>query len=96
MSMEGAVEEYPWGHVAWKVRGKLFAIGTASEGRVTVRSTLEKQAALIMHPNIEVASHVGRFGWVTIEISDRETLDLTLSLIDESYASIASGGKRRR
>lgn len=93
MAKEGAVEEYPWGHVVWKVRGKMFAVGTENLGRLTVKSTLEKQAALVQHPSIEVASHVGRFGWVTITAEDRDTLDLALELIDESYEAVR--GKRR-
>lgn len=96
LSKEGAVEEYPWGHVVWKVRGKLFCIASENETRLTVRSTLEKQAMLIQHPKIEVASHVGRFGWVTAYADDQDTLDLALDLIDESYASLASGKARRR
>lgn len=88
LAKEGAVEEYPWGHFAWKVKRKLFAVGTENESRVTVKSTLEKQQALVLHPNIEVASHVGRFGWVTITADSQDVLDLALELIDVSYDSV--------
>ena len=95
LAKEGAVEEYPWGHVVWKVKGKIFAIGTTDEARVTVKSSLDKQAALIMHPNIEVAKYVGRFGWVTIEAVDEDTLRLTIELIDDSYGIVCGGAKPR-
>jgi predicted DNA-binding protein (MmcQ/YjbR family) len=88
LAKEGAVEEYPWDDVAWKVGGKMFACGSDQSAGLTVKSTLEKQAVLIQHPNITVAAYVGRYGWVHIAIPDEETLDLALELIDESYDQI--------
>jgi len=88
LAKDGAVEESPWGHVVWKVKGKMFAVGSENEARVTLKSNPARQSALILHPNIEAAAYVGRFGWVTVTIPDQETLDLTLELIDEAYASI--------
>jgi predicted DNA-binding protein (MmcQ/YjbR family) len=88
MAKEGAVEEYPWGHVVWKVGGKLFAIGSQGENAFTVKSTLEQQEALIQHPSICKASHVGRYGWVTITVDDEATMEIALELADESYDSV--------
>jgi predicted DNA-binding protein (MmcQ/YjbR family) len=85
----GAVEEYPWGDVAWKVRGKLFAVTGQGAAGVTVKASLEDQAVLVQHPAISIAPYVGRFGWVSIEIGDEETLALACKLIDESYAEVA-------
>ena len=103
LSKPGAIEDEPWpGDTAWKVAGKIFAMGGKSA--VTVKSTLEKQAALIMHPAITKAAYVGRFGWITIELKDKDTLDLALDLIDESYeavkpkkraAKMKTGGKKK-
>ena len=96
LSKLGAVEEYPWGDVAWKVRGKLFAVTGKDAAGVTVKPT-EDQAVLVQHPAIKIAPYVGRFGWVAIEIGDAETLALVCQLIDESYAALAgSAGKPRR
>lgn len=95
LAKEDAVEEYPWeDHAGWKVGGKLFALGGAGSNRVTLKSTPDKQAVLIQHPNIEKAAYVGRFGWVTVTVDSQETLDLTLDLIDESYDAIRP--KRRK
>jgi predicted DNA-binding protein (MmcQ/YjbR family) len=97
LAKEGAVEEYPWGHVVWKVGGKLFAIGSQGENAFTVKSTLEQQEALIQHPAICKASHVGRYGWVTITVSDESTMEIALDLADESYDSVRpkrKSGKR--
>lgn len=93
----GAVEEYPWGDVAWKVRGKLFAVTGQGAAGVTVKASLEDQAVLVQHRAIRIAPYVGRFGWVSIEIDDDETLALACKLIDESYAGVAgTGGSQRR
>ena len=89
MAFPGAVEERPWDHLGWKVKGKLFAIGGEDSNRLTVKSTLDKQAALIQLPGVERASHVGRFGWITLTIEDEAQLDLAKQLIEESYAMVA-------
>ncbi len=95
MAKEGAVEDYPWeAHVGWKVGGKLFAIGGEDSPVLTVKSTLDKQAALIQHAAIEKAAYVGRYGWVTISVTDRETMELAEDLIDESYEAVR--GKKRK
>ena len=92
LAKSGAMEDEPWpGDKAWKVGGKIFAIG--GEGAVTVKNTLERQSALIMHPAIKKAAYVGRFGWVSVEISNKETLALALDLIDESYDLVAAKKK---
>lgn len=95
LAKPGAVQDEPWpGDHAWKVGGKIFAMG--GEGKVSVKSTPDKQSVLIQHPHISVASYVGRFGWVTIEIEDAETLALTLDLVDESYDMVAAKLPNRR
>ena len=96
LSKTGAAEEYPWGHVVWKVKGKLFCIASENETRLTVKSTPEKQTMLIQHPKIEVASHVGRYGWVTVYADDQDTLDLALELVDESYAMLTAKKASRK
>jgi predicted DNA-binding protein (MmcQ/YjbR family) len=94
MHKPDVTEEYPWGDIVWKVKGKMFAAtGESGEG-VTVKSTVEKQAALVQHPDISVAAYVGRYGWVRIELNSPETLELALELIDESYDSVVPKRKR--
>ena len=84
----GAEEDHPWGENAWKVGGKGFCF-TGETGRsVTVKSTLDRQAALTQDPAITVAPYVGRYGWVTVQIDDEETMQLALELIDRSYDDV--------
>jgi predicted DNA-binding protein (MmcQ/YjbR family) len=85
LSYDGAWEDHPWDHTVFKVGKKMFAsVGDC----VTVKSTLEKQSALIMLPNVEVAAYVGRYGWVTITIETDEDVELAEELIRESYESV--------
>src|SRR5438309_11924715 len=90
MSKPDSVEDYPWGDVAWKIGGKMFACGGDGSNLVCVKSTLEKQAVLIQHPHIERASYVGRYGWVNITVADEEVWELARDLIDESYDAVKS------
>lgn len=90
----GAFEDNPWGHVAWKVgktppNGKLFVIASDDSVYVTVKATIDEQSALIQHPQISVASHVGRHGWVTVEVDSEDTYELLTELVDRSYELVA-------
>ncbi len=96
MTKDGAVEEYPWEHVGWKVGGKIFVIGGEGSNVVTLKSTPVKQAVLVQHPAICVAAYVGRYGWVKITIEDEETLDIALELVDESYDAVRKKGRKAK
>ncbi len=91
LSKPGAYEDHPWGDTVFKVqpKGKIFCTAGTQSPVISVKSTLERQAALIQDPNIEVAAYVGRYGWVTVHIPDDEMLMLALDLIDRSYEMIA-------
>lgn len=96
IAKEGATEDYPWEHHAWKVGGKAFCFGTAGSAGITVKATLDEQAALTMLPHIEVSKYVGRYGWITVSPTDEDTLDHALELIDRSYDLVrAKQGKKR-
>jgi len=93
----GATLDHPWGEFAFKVAGKIFVItGEGSPLRLTVRAKTEDQAALCTHPAIERATYVGRFGWVTVTVRNKETLRLALDLVDASYLLVAPRGKGKR
>jgi predicted DNA-binding protein (MmcQ/YjbR family) len=90
MTKPGAYEDHPWGETVYKVppKGKIFCFTGTESPVISVKSTVEKQAALVQHPNIEIAAYVGRYGWVTVHVRDEDTCDLALDLIDESYEAI--------
>jgi len=91
MAKPGATEDYPWGDIVWKVGGKMFA-GTGGDGeKLGVKSTLDKQAALIQHPDIEVAQYVGKHGWVTLRVNaGRLNWKEIAELLAGSYRLVAS------
>ena len=74
------------------VGGKLFV--SLGEESVTVKSTPDRQAVLVQDPAISVAAYVGRFGWVSVELNE-ETVDMALSLIDDSYEEVFAGLPKR-
>ena len=89
LAKAGAVEDYPWGDVVWKVNGKIFASGCDSTNEFTVKATPDEQRRLIRDRAIKVAAYVGRFGWVTVTVSDARTLKLAKTLIGRSYGAVA-------
>lgn len=89
MALPEVWEDTPWGHVVWKVGKKIFVIGDNESLRVTVKATPDEQAALILHPQIEVASHIGRHGWVTVTAEDEDTAGLLDELVERSFNYVA-------
>src|SRR5476649_1265128 len=95
LAKPGAFEDHPCGDTVFKVgpKGKIFCFCGSQSAVITVKSTIEKQAALLQHPNIEMAAYVGRHGWVTVHLRDTDMFEMGIELIDESYDMIAP--KRR-
>jgi predicted DNA-binding protein (MmcQ/YjbR family) len=94
LAKEGAFEDYPWGETVWKVKpkGKVFCFG--GETRMTVRATLDEQAALTELPGITPAHYLARHGWVSVDLTVPTNLDLAIDLIDRSYELVV--GKKKR
>ena len=83
-------ERETWGDVTFRVREKMFAItGYDAEG-VTVKATPEDQAALVAaDPRITVASYVGRYGWVSVDLTGDVDWDEVRELVLDSYRLVA-------
>ena len=93
-----AVEDHPWGETVFKVRGKVFAFLGYPESdsvAITVKVPPGDRDVLLKLPHIRTAAYVGRFGWITVYITDADTLSLALDLVDESYELIAAQKRRR-
>jgi hypothetical protein len=86
------VEEKPtWEtDVTFRVRDRIFAIGGEGAPRVSIKASLETQAELLdMDPETFAKSaYVGRFGWVTADLS-RVDPDLLTSLIRSAWRRTA-------
>lgn len=95
LAKRGAVEEYPWESVVWKVGGHIFAIGALGENAFTVKSTPADQSVVTQIPGVEAAAYVGRFGWVTVTVTDTHSLNLARLLVDLSYDMVAGRVRAR-
>jgi predicted DNA-binding protein (MmcQ/YjbR family) len=88
LSFPETYEDSPWGHPVFKVGdNKMFAAMSDGEDRVslTVKLTPEEREIALHFPHVHVARYVGRYGWVTAEVSDEETLESALEWLRESY-----------
>jgi len=91
MAMPEATERLAWeAETTWRVRDKIFAMGTAESGTVSVKATREDQAELVAsRPEAYAKSpYVGRFGWVSVALAEVEP-DEFAELLVESWRQIA-------
>ena len=87
----GAEEVYQWESQVFKVRGKVFAICSCDNPlTISLKPRRENLDAYLYHPDIDIAAYVGRYGWVTITVTSRDTANLALDLVQESYAVVSS------
>jgi len=93
----GVTEEYPWEAIVFKVKKKVFALcGTEKPLSITLKPKKENLDAYLYHPAISIASYVGRFGWVTITVENKEVAALALALVQESYDVISTQKNSRK
>ena len=88
LSFPEAYEDEPWGHPVFKVAGnRMFgAMSVDVEAvRLTVKLTPEEREMAMLLPYVSKARYVGRYGWVTAEITDDESLESALEWLRESY-----------
>jgi predicted DNA-binding protein (MmcQ/YjbR family) len=88
LSFPETYEDSPWGHPVFKVGdNKMFAAMSDGETSVslTVKLTPEEREIALHMPNVDVARYVGRYGWVTVQVTDDESLENALEWLRESY-----------
>jgi predicted DNA-binding protein (MmcQ/YjbR family) len=81
-------EDEPWGHPVFKVGdNRMFASMWVEDGAVhlTVKLTAEEREIAYLLPYVRRARYVGRYGWVTAEVTDDESLEAALEWLRESY-----------
>jgi predicted DNA-binding protein (MmcQ/YjbR family) len=93
MSLPEAVEEFPWGHRAIKVRKKtfLFLAVDRSELSLSVKLPRSGSVALSLPFASPTAYGLGKSGWITarFEKGKRPPMGLLEEWIEESYRAIA-------
>src|ERR1700682_3650320 len=90
-------EDTPWGHPAFKVRGKAFIFMSGHEkdrpGVVTLSVKLPHSRDLALDTGHAEPTHygLGKHGWVTLTITTKNSLPLAVvtAWIYESYRAIA-------
>lgn len=88
LSLPETYEDEPWGHPVFKVgENRMFASMSEEEGRVllTVKLTAEEREIAHLLPFVSRARYVGRYGWITAEVTDEDSLEAALEWIRESY-----------
>jgi predicted DNA-binding protein (MmcQ/YjbR family) len=88
LSLPQTYEDSPWGHPVFKVGdNKMFASMSNADDplSLTVKLTSEEREIALELPYVRVAAYVGRYGWVTAEVGDEESLENALEWLRESY-----------
>jgi predicted DNA-binding protein (MmcQ/YjbR family) len=88
LSWPEAYEDSPWGHPVFKVAAnRMFASMNVDDEavRLTVKLTAEEREIAELLPFVHRAKYVGRYGWVTAEVTDEESLEAALEWLRESY-----------
>lgn len=87
-----AVEDFPWGHTALKVRGKTFAwLGEEDGFSMTVKLPISRDFAELFDFAAPAGYGLGKSGWISCRFAPGEALDLDLmrSWLAESYRAVA-------
>ena len=88
LSLPETYEDSPWGHPVFKVgNNKMFAAISNVEDplTVTMKVTPEEREIALSLPYVRVAAYVGRYGWITAEVTDEESCENALEWLRESY-----------
>lgn len=88
LSLPEAYEDEPWGHPVFKVAdNRMFGSMRVEAGSVqlTVKLTAEEREVAHLLAFVRTARYVGRYGWVTAEVTDEESLAAGLEWLRESY-----------
>jgi predicted DNA-binding protein (MmcQ/YjbR family) len=86
------VEENPWGHRAFKVKGKTFLFLGADGAGLSFSLKLPHTGVAALELEFTEPTHygLGRSGWVTASFPDAKVpLELVREWLDESYVAIA-------
>jgi hypothetical protein len=71
LALPEAEEIETWGEMTYRVRGRIFAMGSPDGDAVSIKASIDDQAGLIaMDPKTFSASaYTGRFGWVSVRLA---------------------------
>jgi len=88
-----AVEDFPWGHTALKVRGKTFVWLDQTDGvfSLTVKLPVSRDFAEVFDFASPAGYGLGKSGWISCRFAPGEApdLDLMKRWLAESYRAVA-------
>lgn len=87
-----AVEDFPWGHTALKVRGKTFVwLGDEDGFGMTVKLPVSRDFAEVFDFASPAGYGLGKSGWISCRFGPGEEpdLDLMKRWLAESYRAVA-------
>jgi predicted DNA-binding protein (MmcQ/YjbR family) len=88
LSWPETYEDAPWGHPVFKVAdNRMFVTMTEVDAalRMSLKLTPEEREIALELPHVQIAAYVGRYGWVTVTVTDEATLEDALEWMRESY-----------
>ena len=90
LALPDAEERETWGEATFRVRGRIFAMGSADGGFVSVKASLDDQSGLVeMDPNtFAVSAYTGRFGWVRVQLAGIQS-DMAQRLVANAWKRTA-------
>jgi hypothetical protein len=70
LSLPQSEEVETWGEATFRVKNRIFAMGSHDGGFVSVKASLDDQAGLVeMDPKtFSPSAYTGRFGWVSVRL----------------------------
>ena len=95
-------EKISWGHPNFTAGGRMFAAFGVYQGRprMGIATSLDEQAFLVQDPRFEVASYVGKYGWVSVWLDLDPEWDLLEQLLRGAHERIlaksSSSNKAKR
>lgn len=71
LALPEAEERETWGEATFRVKDRIFAMGSPEGRQVSLKASLDDQAGLVeMDPKtFSVSAYTGRFGWVTVRLA---------------------------
>jgi predicted DNA-binding protein (MmcQ/YjbR family) len=88
LSLPETYEDEPWGHPVFKVAdNRMFAAMSAAGDalQVTVKLAAEEREVAKLLPYVRTARYVGRYGWITADVTDSDSLACAREWLLESY-----------
>lgn len=95
MNYPQTTEDFPWGHAAYKVKGKIFLSTYLNEEELFLNLSVKLPVSAKMALTLPFASPthygLGKHGWVTshFNVGDDVPLDMLLEWVDESFRAVA-------